>query len=480
MIALAGGLLTRTASAAPGDVLFSDGFERAALAPWTTTNTTRSGIATGAQVSNGGTRGAFTRFNTVSVVSPTFNASVPAAEVAIWVRRGSDAFSEYPDGGEDLLLEYRRIDGSFGILKSYPGGGPEGEIFNDSLFLPPDALHGSAALRLRQTRGSNSNFDYYHFDDVRVTERAPAGELAVGSCDDFSAGLATNWSVDSGGGSAGTNSATFQSPTLAMFTNGAAVTVTSNGIDTTSPAFDVLSMWIRRGADAFSENPDGNENFVVEYLNDIGGWELLESFAGSGTPGQIFSREYAIPANGRHAGFRVRFRQLSGSGPNFDFWHVDDVCLDTRNLPALSISKVVSTISDPLNGTTNPLAIPGAFVQYQLSVENNGTGNVDSDSLVITDALDSDIALLVDDGGSPAFVFVDGPVPSGLSFDPFTGVTYSNQPGGGPPYGYTPTPDGSGVDPTVTGIRLLLSGEMNPNTVAGVPSFQIRFNAQVQ
>ena len=72
-------------------MLFSDGFERNQLAPWTTTNPSRSGILTGAAVSNGGTRGAFTRRNPVTVTSPTFNAAVPAASLSIWVRRGSDA-----------------------------------------------------------------------------------------------------------------------------------------------------------------------------------------------------------------------------------------------------------------------------------------------------------------------------------------------------------------------------------------------------
>ena len=49
-------------------------------------------------------------------------------------------------------------------------------------------------------------------------------------------------------------------------------------------------MWIRRGADSFSEDPDGGEDLVVEYLNDIGVWVALETFSGSGGPGAIFNR----------------------------------------------------------------------------------------------------------------------------------------------------------------------------------------------
>ncbi|MEL7374493.1 MAG: hypothetical protein AAGJ36_08530, partial [Pseudomonadota bacterium] len=113
LIALAA-LFPGAALAAPGDVLFTDNFERATLAPWTTNNATRAGLATGGAVSNSGNTGLFTRHGPVVAQSPAFNAAVPAAELTIWVRRGSDAFSEYPDGGEDLLLEFRRTDGTWG------------------------------------------------------------------------------------------------------------------------------------------------------------------------------------------------------------------------------------------------------------------------------------------------------------------------------------------------------------------------------
>ncbi|MBT5220242.1 MAG: hypothetical protein HOM16_12285 [Woeseia sp.] len=135
--------------AAPGDILFSDNFERGALAPWTTTNGSRSGILTGGQVSNSATRGAFTRRQQVTVTGPGISAAVPGAEVSIWVRRGSDAFSEYPDGGENLVIEYRRAYNSWAQLLFYMGGVTAGQIFNDTVSLPPDGLHGNLALRAR-------------------------------------------------------------------------------------------------------------------------------------------------------------------------------------------------------------------------------------------------------------------------------------------------------------------------------------------
>lgn len=471
-------VLPCTAPAAPGDILFSDDFNDATLAPWTTTDATRSGILTGAQVAASGSA-AYTRNGVVSVTSPTFNAAVPFARLDIWVRRGSDVFSEDTDSGEDLYLEYQRADSTWGLLGSYLGSGTKGQIYNDSFSLPPDALHGSLALRLRQTAGSGFDFDYYHFDDVVVTELAAAPPLAVGSCDDFESGL-TNWTVNPTTGLAGISGATSSSPSNSMFLNGGIVNVDSIVIDTSDVWFSDLTVWVRRGADSFSEDPDGGENLVIEYLNDVGTWIGLETFSGSGGPGAIFNRTYNLPAGGRHASFQLRFRMTAGSGTIWDFWHIDDVCFDQNLIPSLLVSKVAQTLTDPVNGGANPKSIPGAVVRYTVGVSNQGLGVVDADSLVITDPLPPDTALFVDTSGGDPIVFVDGSVPSGLAYNYATDVTYSNQVGGGPPYTYVPTPDAQGFDPAVTGYRISPTGIMNPTVGPNTPSFNIRLQVRIQ
>jgi len=458
--------------AAPGDVLFSDDFNRAALSPWATTDATRSGILTGAQMSQSPPDGAYTRNAAVTVTSPTFFAAVPAARLDIWVRRGDDAFSEDPDPGEDLVLEYQRADSSWGLLKNYLGSGTNGQIYRDSFILPSDALHGTLAVRLRQTAGSGVDWDYWHFDDVRVEEIGSAPPIVVGACDDFENGM-TNWVVTSGGGGAGTNSVTSNSPTQSMFLNGGVVEVRSGAIDTSSLLFSDLTVWIRRGSDAFSEDPDGGEDLVIEYLDDLGSWVTLETFTGAGGQGQIFARTYTLPAGGRHAGFQLRFRMTGGSGITWDFWHVDDVCLEELFIPVLSVSKIALTLTDPVNGSTNPKPIPGATVQYTLGVTNLGPGTVDSDSLVITDPVPANTALFVDTGSGDPIQFIDGAVASGLGFIYASDVTFSNQPGGGPPYTYAPVPDAQGFDPAVTGFRINPTGVMNGAGGGGNPSFNI-------
>ncbi|MEL7313073.1 MAG: hypothetical protein AAFN07_16265, partial [Pseudomonadota bacterium] len=134
---------------------------------------------------------------------------------------------------------------------------------------------------------------------------------------------------------------------------------------------------------------------------------------------------------------------------------------------------------DPINGTTNPYAIPGAIKAYDLSVTNAGAGAVDADTLVLTDVIPDDLALFVDSSGGDPITFMDGAVSSALSLNFATGVRFSNQPGGGAPYDYTPTPDADGFDATVTGVEIALTGAMAGDAGGGPPAFTVRLLARV-
>ena len=141
--------LPDTGQAAPGDILFSDDFNRVALAPWTTTNPAVSGILVGGPTSGSNPRAAYTSNQAVIITSPAFNAAVPSARLTIWIRRGDDQFSEDPDAGENLVLEYQRADTSWVQLSNYFGSGTPGQIYQVSFVLPLDALRGT---RLRDGR----------------------------------------------------------------------------------------------------------------------------------------------------------------------------------------------------------------------------------------------------------------------------------------------------------------------------------------
>ena len=473
-------VLPATSIAAPGDILFSDDFEDGTLAAWSTSNASVSGVRNSAGYAGSGAWGAYTSNQAVTVTSPNFNAAVPDARLDIWIRRGADSFSEDTDNNDNFVLEYRRVDNTWVTLRTYLGSGTNGQVYNESFNLPPDALHGALSIRVRQTQGSGFDYDYWHFDDVVVTETAPAPPLGVGACEDFESGLSANWNINTTTGFAGISSATSSSPVNSLYLNGGVVDVQSNTIDTSDITFSDLTMWIRRGADAFSEDPDGGEDLVVEYFDDSNNWVAIETFSGNGGPGQTFVRSYNLSAAGRHANFQLRFRMTGGSGTGWDYWHVDDVCFDQNLIPVLQLVKMAQTLSDPVNGGSGPKAIPGAIIQYTISLSNQGPGSVDSDSLVITDPVPANTSLFVDTSGADPIVWIDGPVASGLSYDYATDVTFSSQIGGGPPYNHPPSPDAQGFDPAITGFRIEFGGVMNAASGGNNPGFNVRFRTRVE
>jgi hypothetical protein len=82
----------------------------------------------------------------------------------------------------------------------------------------------------------------------------------------------------------------------------------------------------------------------------------------------------------------------------------DDYTIFAANLTATKTSRV---ISDPLNGTTNPKLIPGAVVEYCISVAN-AAGSASASSVAISDTLPAQTAYDASFG-----VKVNGTVTSG-------------------------------------------------------------------
>lgn len=145
----------------------------------------------------------------------------------------------------------------------------------------------------------------------------------------------------------------------------------------------------------------------------------------------------------------------------------------------LTITKRSSIVSDPINGTTNPKAIPGAVIKYTITVTNTGTLPVDSSSVVVTDPLPSTITYYASSSAGPPVQFTNGTTASGLSFAYPSNVTHSTQASGGAPFTYTPIPDTNGYDAGVKGIRIAPAGTMAGATAAGQPSFAITFQARI-
>ncbi|MBA3581849.1 MAG: hypothetical protein H0W44_05270 [Gammaproteobacteria bacterium] len=196
---------------------------------------------------------------------------------------------------------------------------------------------------------------------------------------------------------------------------------------------------------------------------------------------KTFERSYTIPLSAPSGTWGVRVIADEGTEGT-----VSDIALTTFQVPGpiLSILKLVSTQSDPVNGVSNPKAIPAAIMEYRVRVTNSGAA-ADTDSIVITDPIPSNSRFYF---GAPLnpINFINGTPVSGLTFT-FTSlasvtddVAFSNN--GGTSY-VTPTIDGFGYDttvPPINFIRINPKGVLSGDTGSGAPSFDILFRVRLQ
>lgn len=137
-------------------------------------------------------------------------------------------------------------------------------------------------------------------------------------------------------------------------------------------------------------------------------------------------------------------------------------------MPNLTVSKTSATVAAT---GVEKFSVPGAFVDYTITVTNSGGSTLDLNSAVIADILPPNVTYFHGDidpvaAGVQTFVFTPGT--SGLSMAAGN-VTYSNN--GGTTYAYAPT---SGLDPNVDALRFNPGGTMNANS-----SFTVRFRTAI-
>ena len=314
--------------AAPGDVIFSDDFERSNLGGnWAASSGTNTGISSA--TANSPSRSLFLRWNTVTVDTLAFDmAGKAGAILSFWWRRGDDSFSEDPDGNEDLTVQILLNNTTWVELDRFDGNGTPGESGLAEYVLPAQAMYTGLRVRFQLDRGSGADNDYWHVDDVMLTETAGyCGGSDVIFCDDFERSfLGGDWSVTtSSGGDAGISSATSNSPTRSLYTSSGIANVQLKTLDLSVYASVTLEYWWRRGDDSFSENPDNNEDLVAEFRTGSGGWTPLETITGNGPAGASGNSVFALPSGALSSNFQFRFRQTGGNSGPFDYFHLDDL-----------------------------------------------------------------------------------------------------------------------------------------------------------
>jgi len=351
------------------------------------------------------TRSLFTRWSIVTVESPAIDlAGRASAELSFWIRRGHDSFSECPEAaGENYLVQYYASDGTWKILAQYPSSPSaalcDGKIFLPVVELPADALHAGFRMRFYQPSGSGSSgsggapgvrgYDYWHMDNVIIREKA-APSFVGAFCDNFEGGLG-RWSISAEGaqasytiGDASLGTLAYQSANHSLDLRWGYVSASTFKTDLTGVSGNI-TYWVRSGTND-TRDPDSGENLLVEYLNDAGNWTTLATYLGSVSAGSTYNGSHAIPADAKHADFRLRFRHLNASGYDRDYWHVDDVCIgDLLPTADLALTKSGGTL------------VPGTSANYVLTVTNNGPGQL-SGSLEIVDTLPSGLSYLAHAG----------------------------------------------------------------------------------
>jgi uncharacterized repeat protein (TIGR01451 family) len=192
---------------------------------------------------------------------------------------------------------------------------------------------------------------------------------------------------------------------------------------------------------------------------------------------RTYQYAFNVPANAAMGTWTVRIVANEGTEGT-----VSDLGIGVFQIvaPSLQVQKLSEVVSDPVNGTVNPKRIPGSLVRYSITVTNTGAGTIDANSIVITDALAPNLAVYAGTTQGDRIQWLDGTAPSGLTLNPATDVSYSNQPGGGPPFTYTPVLDPNGYDAAITGLRIAPTGTMAGAAGADTPGFTIRFLVKVQ
>ena len=130
----------------------------------------------------------------------------------------------------------------------------------------------------------------------------------------------------------------------------------------------------------------------------------------------------------------------------------------------LTVTKESSVISDPIN--TEPgtqLAIPGATIEYTITVTNTGISATDPGTVVISDLHFGDIQMCRLDRTIGPIDLAEPNGDTGLDIEDPTALSFSQV--GNASFNYGGPTDGSECDDTIDGFRFAPSGSMLSGTV---------------
>ncbi len=260
-------------------------------------------------------------------------------------------------------------------------------------------------------------------------------------------------------------------------------------------AFDITSADInivKTNGDVydFSVHPDGNTN-IMNQVDDTAD-DLT-------TNSKTYEKEITLLEENESTGFwAITIKGYEGMEVAPDqVTHESLLSFQIKPfLPSIALTKSVTVINDPINGSiddgANPKAIPGAELTYGINAINSGRGKSDDGSLILQDEIPVNSDLYIGtitcsgtDLGPVCFKEGTTPNESGLSFvyvsltDASDDLFFSTD---GNDFTYEPVDSGDGYDPAIRYIRMAPANELNnaPKDASAQPEFnfyyQIRLN----
>jgi uncharacterized repeat protein (TIGR01451 family) len=239
----------------------------------------------------------------------------------------------------------------------------------------------------------------------------------------------------------------------------------------------------------FTGHPDGNTNSmnqVDDIANDLS------------THTKTFEKEITLLESNESIGYwTITIKGYEGLelAPN-QVTHESVLSYQIKPfLPAITLTKTIAVINDPINGSiddgANPKAIPGAELLYTINAINSGRGQSDDGSLILQDEIPVNSNLYIGtitcsgtDQGPVCFKEGTTPHESGLEFI-YTSLTDNSDDlffsTDGSDFTYAPVNSGDGYDPAIRYIRMAPANALNnaPKDASAQPEFNFYYKIRL-
>lgn len=110
----------------------------------------------------------------------------------------------------------------------------------------------------------------------------------------------------------------------------------------------------------------------------------------SGWTLRVFAKDASNSTIGAQNGLAHR-NGLPAPEIEANFWNIDEINFSVAEAD-ITITKISSVLNDPINGTSNPKAIPGAVIQYCILISN--AGNATATQIIATDAIPNNVSFV--------------------------------------------------------------------------------------